>query len=351
MKLNLLYTADYELYLGENFLPETEVLIHPTTQLLERCNNLNIPLTLFVDTLCLTRYREWEEHTFVDQAETQLQEAYRQGHDLQAHLHPHWPHVKREGKRYLFPPETFLLGRAATTETEITTLTTRLVNECRNYLETLVNDPEYRCFAFRAGGYGLQPHARAVLTGLRQAGIRFDSSIIPGRLGGNMDFRAVPRLANYWLNTNLETPGNTGIWEIPIAATTLNNWHDRSLLLPGAIQGAWRVVTGKGETRGLPCFQPRENTAINRWKRAYWRFRTMLGQRFVFLELGRDHRVMLTCVERYLRSVEPVNDTVTLAMVIHPKGVTGEHLAALERFHREMVRRYGVKALTFTTAT
>jgi len=30
----ILYSADYELYLGENFLPENEVLIEPTIALL-----------------------------------------------------------------------------------------------------------------------------------------------------------------------------------------------------------------------------------------------------------------------------------------------------------------------------
>ena len=38
----ILYSADYELYLGENFLPENEVLIEPTIALLAACERIRI---------------------------------------------------------------------------------------------------------------------------------------------------------------------------------------------------------------------------------------------------------------------------------------------------------------------
>ena len=39
----ILYTADYEVYSGENFLPETEVLVEPTISLLAACERRSAP--------------------------------------------------------------------------------------------------------------------------------------------------------------------------------------------------------------------------------------------------------------------------------------------------------------------
>ncbi|MBF0128091.1 MAG: hypothetical protein HQM02_12890, partial [Magnetococcales bacterium] len=88
--LYILYSADYELYLGSNLQPEEEVLIQPTGRLLATCDRLHIPLTLFADLACLWRYRELGSTRFPDSAEAQLQNAIQRRHDVQTHLHPHW---------------------------------------------------------------------------------------------------------------------------------------------------------------------------------------------------------------------------------------------------------------------
>ena len=47
MTIYILYSADYELFLGGNYCDENEVLINPTNDLLDLCDRLKIPLTLF----------------------------------------------------------------------------------------------------------------------------------------------------------------------------------------------------------------------------------------------------------------------------------------------------------------
>ncbi|MBF0438271.1 MAG: hypothetical protein HQL93_04025, partial [Magnetococcales bacterium] len=106
----ILYSADYELYLGGNSQSEEEVLIHPTQQLLATCDRINIPLTLFADIACLWRYRELGLEQFPEQAEAQLQDAARRHHDIQTHLHPHWAFTHLEENRFLFDPATYRLG-------------------------------------------------------------------------------------------------------------------------------------------------------------------------------------------------------------------------------------------------
>ena len=43
MTLYILYSADYELFLGGNYTDEHEVLIHPTSDLLDMCDRPEDP--------------------------------------------------------------------------------------------------------------------------------------------------------------------------------------------------------------------------------------------------------------------------------------------------------------------
>jgi len=44
----ILYSNDYEVFLGGNFKPESKVLIDTTTDVLGVCDELGIPMTLFL---------------------------------------------------------------------------------------------------------------------------------------------------------------------------------------------------------------------------------------------------------------------------------------------------------------
>ena len=108
--LHLLYSGDYELFLGANHRPEEEVLLEPAEALLRTCEEAGIHMTLFCDTACLWRYREWRKNAFPDAVEHQLADAVNRGHDVQAHLHPHWLKAEVEDGTYRFDPEFYLLG-------------------------------------------------------------------------------------------------------------------------------------------------------------------------------------------------------------------------------------------------
>ena len=71
----ILYSNDYELYLGGNYRPESEVLIEPTRKFLGACEEVGIPVTFFCDSACMWRYRELGNTEFPNLAELQLKEA------------------------------------------------------------------------------------------------------------------------------------------------------------------------------------------------------------------------------------------------------------------------------------
>ena len=165
---------------------------------------------------------------------TGLKDALARGHDVQSHVHPHWNYTRIEGRRYHVNGDYFLLGNLdSDPEALYTKVLSHLVTS-RDYLHRLLQQvrSDYRCVAFRAGGYGLQPHTPVILKALAEAGFMIDSSIVPGLVVrssvNEIDFSRVPCRANYYLDHDLATPSgdNRGVFEIPIASCTFGPWEN-----------------------------------------------------------------------------------------------------------------------------
>lgn len=367
----ILHSADYELYLGGNTLPEEEVLIQPTQQLLDLYEKLGISTTLFCDVLCLMRYRTLKRDTFPDLAEKQLKQAVNRGMDVQTHLHPHWLNTKIQqqevGNQYHFEPKQYLLGTLDPDENNCFLQTKALLTQASQTLTSWFKpiDKNYQCLAFRAGGYGLQPRSNIILKALQETGYHIDSSIIPrAKFQTNVqavDFSQVPTQANYWLHdttglTTTSQPGK-GIVEIPIASTLINpknRWH---VFGWEAIRQASQIVLGSDLSqplRGYPCNTTTTSSRplANRFKRAYWRSQTLLANRFLRLELNTNPTLMMKCVKSYLKDFDTESQDIFFSLNCHPKGITTAHLIALETFHKTLEKQYGenIMAITFQQA-
>ena len=104
---------------------------------------------------------------------------------------------------------------------------TKILREGRDYLERLLtpSDPAYRCVAFRAGGYCIQPE-RKLARSLRDTGLVIDSSVCCGfsHIGDGMyydykQFRA-PFNCYFSADVDLEAQSATrtadSVYEIPV---------------------------------------------------------------------------------------------------------------------------------------
>lgn len=311
----ILYSADYELYLGENLLPEAEVMIEPTAALLDVCDSAGIPMTLFCDVACLWRYREDGNEEFVSAVEEQLQGAIRRGHDVQVQLHPHWLQARRENGRWHAPPETFPVGAL---EDPVPLLTRAKV-----YLNELLCpvDPSYSCLAFRAGSYGLQPNPERVFAALRETGYEIDSSVVPGLVLRNevnqVDFRG-------W-----RWPAASGplydVYEVPIAAARF-----------GPVDAVLRRLR-----RPAPRLTRGRTVQAAAGAKA-----SLLSRLFLLepLELRPDVRKLGKITHRYLRRAGKDAD---FSFSCHPKAVGEPELEALVAYHRWLRGQYDVEAVTF----
>ncbi len=107
----------------------------------------------------------WDEH---------VREAFRQGHDIQLHLHPQWSGARYEEGKWRLPSDWSLLKHPPETVNE-------MLVAGRDYLEKLLRplDAAYMCVSFRAGSSCIapSPFMLGLLAGL---GLIFDMSIVGG---------------------------------------------------------------------------------------------------------------------------------------------------------------------------
>ncbi|GEM_PF-251468 len=369
MTIYILYSADYELYLGGNYCDENEVLINPTKDLLNLFDKLNIPLTLFADVLSFLRYREQKLFGFPENAENQLKDAIRRGHDVQSHVHPHWNFTQIEGRTYKVNADFFLLGKLDDDPEKLYAKIRNLLMTSRSYLHDLLGtvNKNYQCIAFRAGGYGLQPNSAIVMKALRDSGFVIDSSIVPGFVLKNkineVDFSMVPKMANYYLDSDLTTPSknNQGIFEIPLASCTfsigqnfLSQFSYYSLKFFRARSGQGASAPSAVKEKGYPIQQvPKKNSARKpKHSKLYNFFVETIDNCFNYLDCSTDDEKMFQCTKTYLKHFDVVNKDVFFAFNMHPKGMTKDHFAALEKYHHKLTGYYqgNIQAIRYQQA-
>jgi hypothetical protein len=359
MTIYVLYSADYEVFLGGNYCSEKEVLIDPTNDLLDFCDRLEIPVTLFADVFSILRYKEKNLPGFPEMAERQLKDAIRRGHDVQSHVHPHWNFTEIEGNVYRVSPGFFLLGNLDPDKEMLYEKVRQFLVISRHYLKSLLSpvDDQYQCIAFRAGGYGLQPHPDVIIRALISAGFLIDSSIVPGYTYksnvNTIDFSQVPLLANYYLSGNLTMPSknSTGIFEIPIGACKFdfitNSVCQGNILCRVLKNKMLYHKNGHEKQRGYSIQQTRsghKDAFVNNFVQFFFK-------RFYFLDCTTSEEKMFKCTKKYLSSVEDDKD-IFFCFNMHPKIMTGNHFAALERYHASLQSYYQdeISAISFQEA-
>lgn len=225
--LKVLFTYDYELFLGENFAPADEVLFRPTEKIAEAMQNLGASGVFFADVCSAIRHREVGLHDYSDGFDDQIKSLTKNGHDVQLHLHTNWYKSEREGDSIVVSPKGYKIHEFGFDANEPRSVP-NIITEAKKYLvdRCSVVMPEYRCVAYRAGGFGIQPEGD-LFKALLNAGIVIDSSVNPHLYSLNTvnsyDFRNVPNVLNWRIDPEkgLSIAAASGLFEIPIATAQL----------------------------------------------------------------------------------------------------------------------------------
>ena len=343
----ILLSNDYEVFFGRNLLPETEVLCAPTERLLESLDTADAPMTFFCDVACLWRYSETGHGDFTVAVEDQLRRIVAAGHDVQAHIHPHWLsaeiHRDADGTSYYsIDLNDFGLAGAARNRDQSTRDFTRdIALRAKSYLENLLTPEraDYSCIAFRAGGYCIQPGAEKIFSGLRQAGYLIDSSIVPGmRLESNVnriDFTNLSGPANYWAKDVGHT--GDGLYEIPVGACFIG-----STALAGVTFRRMMKRRHEGAHRGGVV---QLNDATNRAARLGVKLREVAGRiarGWDLLELKNDARYLVLLTRRFIDE-HCGEDPLLFSFSCHSKAADDVKCRALEQYVDDLRSIYGDK--------
>jgi hypothetical protein len=217
-KIGLLFTLDYEIY-GTGAGDPYALMVQPTERLLSLLDAHGARLTIMAEVAEILAFKREPRFAAAAEAiEAQLRSAVARGHDVQLHLHPAWFNGRHDGARWhLDFSEYSLAGLPAER-------VSRYLREGKEYLEGLLRPvrPDYRCLAFRAGNWLIQPE-RDVVAGLESNGFRFDTTVFKHGWGAAGPYVLDYRDAHDELLSWVVDPGDInraasrdGLREIPI---------------------------------------------------------------------------------------------------------------------------------------
>lgn len=171
-------TDDWELR-GNGAGDIEEIQFRPMRELVRIYNRHNVRSTFNAEVMQQLTFRKFEREfpelrRLADRWDEHVLDAFRQGHDIQLHLHPQWTKAEYNGGVWKLSGDWSILNYDEETAFA-------LLNAGKEYLENLLRtvNPDYRCVSFRAGSSIIAP-STFILRTLAQLGIKLDMSIVGG---------------------------------------------------------------------------------------------------------------------------------------------------------------------------
>lgn len=216
--MNIFITLDYEIYFGENHGSVEKCMLYPTSELIRIAEKQNVRFCFFVDCGFILKLDEFRKN------HPQLEKDYKliteqikylseTGHDIQLHIHPHWEDSYYNGERWVIDVKRYKL--VDFNESEIAGIVYR-------YKKVLTDLTGKQIFAYRAGGWCLQPFSK-LKNVFKQNNITVDSSVFRNGFytseNYHYDFRSAPDKDIYRFEEEPELENTSGYFtELPISA-------------------------------------------------------------------------------------------------------------------------------------
>ena len=341
----LALTHDWELR-GDGSGDIEQIQFAPLRRLLEIYAKFGARTTILPDLMQQIRFRCLEaEHPelkpLADSWDEQVREAFRRGHDLQLHLHPHWMNGKYENGRWELPGDWSILNYEPDTAYA-------MLAEGKKYFETLLQpiDSSYRCLAFRAGALAAAPSAH-LFKSLVSLGIKLDVSIAGGVLVNNqnlhLDYRNCEEtfLPFYPVTEDARkvSPKREEIVCVP-----LNHFYgSRREVTRQNISLARQQISGPSSTSGSSSAPPsRIGLAFEKL------IKPALQRKHLVSDTGRLNyplmREMLASIRQ--RARDSGLATIPIVLTNHPKDI--RDFPAIERFVGEVAQADDIEFITLT---
>jgi hypothetical protein len=174
----LAFVDDWELS-GDGSGDARELQFRPMRELVKIYNAHKVRGSFNAEVMQQLAFRKFENthpelKTLADEWDATLRETYRQGHDVQLHIHPQWKNAVYENGRWRLSADWSILKYDAKEAYQ-------MMLAGKEYLENLLRpvDAAYACVSFRSGSWCIAPSPH-MLSLLVRLGIIFDMSIVGG---------------------------------------------------------------------------------------------------------------------------------------------------------------------------
>lgn len=253
--MNIYITLDYEIYFGENHGTVEKCVIYPTSELIRIAEQNNVRFVFFVDigfVMKLDEYRRKFPQLEKDYNDITAQIKYlsHTGHDVQLHIHPHWEDSVYNGKKWIIDVKRYRL--ADFDDVQIADI----VKRYKNALEEISGRA---AFAFRAGGWCLQPFSKLEKV-FRELGISLDSSVFRNGYFSSQqyayDFRNAPDKEIYRFDSDVLMEKPDGYFtEVPISPIRNSPLFFWKLFLLGRKDPYLHKPLGDGQAMPAPGYR------------------------------------------------------------------------------------------------
>jgi hypothetical protein len=346
----LALTHDWELR-GDGSGDIEEIQFAPMQRLLSIYGKFGARITILPDVMQQIAFRSLQaEHAQLKQLADSWDEyavaAFRQGHDVQLHLHSQWSHTQYDNGSWNLHGEWSLLKYDRDSAA-------RMIVSCKNYLEKLLtgDGSQYRCVAFRASALALAPSSHLLAT-LATVGIEIDVSMAAGIYLDNqtltLDYRNCeegflpfyPKMDDARLVSDRAEP---------IVCVPLNHFYgSRRAVTKQNLRLATSRLSGAGRARSGDKRAPLD-TSTSGLARVYEKLIAPAIRRKHFVsDTGRLNyplmREMLASVRR--RARESGLAQVPVVLTNHPKDI--RDWKGLERFVGEIAEAEDLEFITLT---
>ena len=156
-----------------------QLQFEPLRRLVSIYSRLGIHGSFNAEVMQQLTFREHQDQhkelkALADEWDETVRETFRQGHDVQLHIHPQWRNAEYQDGRWKLTADWSILNYSRADALH-------MLQHGKDYLENLLKavDPNYRCVSFRSGAWCIAPSPH-LLELLAYLGIVFDMSIVAG---------------------------------------------------------------------------------------------------------------------------------------------------------------------------
>jgi hypothetical protein len=261
--MNIYLSFDYEIYFGENPGTVNKCIIYPTNELIRIARKCNARFSFFVDCGFLIKLNKFRkiypqlENDYVAVV-AQLKDLSNAGHDVQLHIHPHWEDSYYDGERWIMDVRRYKLSDFD--EAQIEDIVYR-------YKKELTDITGKEVFAFRAGGWCLQPFDKLKNAFVKHQ-ITLDSTVFKNGFyqseNYHYDFRNAPEKDHYCFENDPTQESKTGFFtELPIADIRNSPLFFWTLFLLGRKNPYFHKPLGDGKAMAAKGYRKRLLTSYS----------------------------------------------------------------------------------------